>query len=322
MYRIRELIKLDIPLQLKLNLFKLLQEVLNRIKSISLSGPYIFSIFQEVFPAILQIKYLENKRYDPSKIREDDITIENGQKLYAGDSIFYIIQYNANLLRWIDETVEYLFSLYNIYIEKVEQKSTYNPYIEQLNRIFIDFIYFLSTLKSTKKFNADLFVNIIFEKVLVKMSSLGESLLQNQESHLDFRYLLSVFIIISEMIIRKDKESKALAIIKNTLQNDFIFLSVIGINIIHKYAKKTEFIKLNNQDCLNKISLIESTFLTKKEFPSEYWIGNEFFSNTIESRQGSWKELGIAISYYVAEISDIFRNGQFTMDYITSFKEI
>jgi len=321
LYRIRELIKLDIPLQLKLNLFKQLKEVLNRIKDVSLSGPYFFSIFQEVFPAILQIKYLENKWYNPSKIKEGDIRIENERKIFTRNALLFGNQYNTGLSRWLDETVGYLFFLYKAYIKKLEQKSTYNPYIEQLNRIFIDFVYFLNTLKSTEKFNAELFVNKIIEKIIEKMSNLGENLLRNQKSNLDFTYLLSPFIIISEMIINKDKESKALNIIKNNLQKDFIFISVIGINIIHKYAKKNEFIKLDNQECINKFSLLESTYLTKKEFPSEYGIGNEFFRETIESRQGSWKELGFAIGYHIGEILAIFSNGQPAMDYFAAFKE-
>ena len=107
LYRITELIKLDVTLQLRIILFNSLKRVLDRIGDVRLTGPNIFSIFQDVFPAILQINVLENKNYDLSKIKEDDIVIKNEQKIYNTNQF-----HNAPFLSII--IIFYVTYLFNI----------------------------------------------------------------------------------------------------------------------------------------------------------------------------------------------------------------
>lgn len=106
------------------------------ITDVEHSYPIFFSIFEVVFSSFLSINNLENPNYDPSKIKDCGVRSENGRYIYPHDLFSNSTKYRVELLKWVDDTVEYLFRLFNNYTSRKSSEEHlvyYNPYLEQLN---------------------------------------------------------------------------------------------------------------------------------------------------------------------------------------------
>ncbi|MHA1932034.1 MAG: hypothetical protein ACW96X_05810 [Promethearchaeota archaeon] len=324
LYHITELIKLDINLQLKQRLFNFVKDIMNRLKDIQYHGPNIFSDFQEIFPAILNIKDLENPQYDPSKIKDHHITYRNGKKVYKGNSVFYIIKYNSNLARWLGETIDFLFKLYNRYLAEKEKKPElidFNPYLQQMNRIFIDLTWYLCSLKSTDKFDAAVFCKRIFNDLYSKLIEIGETLLKKEDNPKKYINLLALSIVFGDIIFQKQRNDENIKIFSDNINKDFGLLTLLGIIIINKNFHGEEIVSIDKNLLIDKVDLIKKTFLRKGEVLIDHYIDNDFISSSIETRQGSWGiPVGYQIGRYILEISNIFNSGQLIVQLISDLK--
>ncbi len=320
LYRIKELIKLDIPLQLKLILFKMLKEVINRIERVDLSGPNIFSIFQEIFSSILKPQLLDNLNYDQSKIKKNDIRIDNKHMVYTKNGIIYGVKYNITLLRWLNETIEYLFQLYIQYIQRLDEKkikTLSHHFIENLNRIFIDLVVYLYTLKPTSNFDANFFIEENVIRLINKLIELGDKTQKNKDTIFDLSYLLAPSLVISDYIIQNNPDSEVLKIIKKK-KNDFTLLIKVGLNLISRSRIKEDIFPLKKKKINEKKELIEISFLDKYEMPIEHFKAKRFLMQSIETRPGSWKVVGHQIGYYIGNLSSILSNEQEILKFISN----
>ena len=322
LYRITELIKLDIPLQLKLILFNSLKQVLNRIRDVQFSGPYIFSIFQKLFPAILQIHNLENIRYDPTKIKEESTIKENGRIIHKRNLYIYSTKYNGQLLRWLDETVNYLFKLYKNHLEELKDNKNFKsqPYIEQFNRLFIDLVYYLFTLQPTEKFDAEFFVETNILKIVNNLISIGENLIQSKDSTEYYKYPLAALIVISVLIIEIKPNSKVFEIFENN-KNNFLILTKFGLNLITRTRENKILYPLDTKVVTKIHELIQNTFLDKYEMPVIHFKGKTIVGDSIETRPGNWEVVGFQMGYFIGEISLILSQEQEVLKYLSEFED-
>lgn len=75
--RIKEILRLKLPLGIKIQIFTQFKRIMQTITDVEMGYPIFFNIFEDVFSAILSIKNLENPNYDPSKIKDGDVSLEN-----------------------------------------------------------------------------------------------------------------------------------------------------------------------------------------------------------------------------------------------------
>ncbi|GAH00686.1 unnamed protein product, partial [marine sediment metagenome] len=255
------------------------KEIMDTITDAKYGYPIFFSVFEGVFSSILSLNNLENPNYDKSRIKDGDVRLENGHYVYQYDSIIYATKYRVELLKWVNETIEYLFRLYNNYISRKSSEEylvIYNPYLEQLNRVILDLVFYINLLPSTDKFDKDFFCNTINKSILNQIMELGNSIMKNKETKVSYTFALGLSIVVGSFITLANNNMDINSVMKDYLDNKFGLLTYFGICLVYLTNTNENNLNIDFDKFCNNIELIKENFLEVKFLPIEFYRGKEF----------------------------------------------
>ncbi len=321
LYRIKELIKLNFPLELKFNLFDSYKKLMLTVYDVWHGYPIFFSVFEEIFPNILTSKNLKNPYYNPSKLKEGDFKIENGKKIYLSEEAFIMdAKINPSLLNWSKVLTDFLIKLYRNHIIRIQEKkreSIFEPFLDQLNRVIIDFKLYFDGLSSTDQLDLNdfriLISNILFNEIL----KLGKEFGKYTEKKIIFEHLLALSIFFGYLKTLKRQNSEIEDIFFEFLDTDFGILCYFGVCLAYT-TLDNENIKLNNKLLLKNIDLIRTVYLEKINIINGLYRGNDFFSKSIDLREGSWGVFGYKIGADLLLISNILSNPNLILKFLSN----
>lgn len=324
LFRLKEIIKLKLPLGVKINIFTYYKEIMDTITDVEYGYPIFFSVFEGVFSSILSINNLENPNYEPSKIKDGDVSLENGRYKYHHDSIIYATKYRVELLKWVDDTIEYLFRLYKNYISRKSSEEHlvyYNPYLEQLNRVIVDLVFYINLLPSTDKFDKDFFCNTINKSILNHIMELGKSVMENKETKVNHTFVLALSIVIGNFITLAKNNLDVTSVMENYLENKFGLLTYFGIYLVCLTKTNENNLNIDFDKFCNIIELIKKNFLEETLLFKNFYRGREFISHSIDVREGNWGIIGYQIGSNILYINNICSDVNIINGFILKIKE-
>ena len=143
-----------------------------------------------------------------------------------------------------------------MYIKKIDPQTNYHPYINHLNRVFVELIRQLNLLEDTPHFNGKKFREKVIERLYNNLVKIGTEIDGNQNFSL--YYPLAPTIIISFYHFYKDEKLP-----KIDPTNKFQLVSIFALKFLLESIKKVE---INNHDTIlaTNIDYIEEILAPKK----------------------------------------------------------
>lgn len=272
LYFLGELFRLPIPFKLRTPILKQLIIVLNHlIKEMhkpSISHVFFFAILQKIWVQI----------FAPS--------LEINPKIYQS---------------FLSELMRLYEGILSLRI-KTEKSTMSHPFINQMNRTFIDLLFYLIEIFKELKLDENL-INVynILNNNLLKI---GDNLFRTHPEKEYYKWLLEPLAIIRFLMINSKIQEQTVILSKEDIFDSLCSIgTLILLDTFSQVYKKSE--KENQYKSeIRKIII--------KVFPL-----NEFF-NCIESRQGSWEIFGHSIGSQILQFHNTFTNSEIVYRVIDS----
>jgi hypothetical protein len=274
LYHIVELINLPISFNHKIpilsNIIKMLKEIL-LTKTPSITEIYFFSLMQKVW---LQLFNLETEP---------------------------IIQRNPQVFHKFIRDLLDLYDLHIAFLLKIPGDNKDKRMISQMNRMFIDFLYYLLNIQ--RKVSIKKFFEWGYQNISSYLVEKGEKLLKKYPDKEYYKWILQGLIVMKFYMLSSQFQNSELIL---TSAASFDSLCTFGTLLISSTLKLKILDNKQKESILGKIPLN----LIKKSFPMNR------FDDFIEFRPGNWRIWGIIIGEDILNFGNILRNQRNCVEFL------